>query len=328
MVMSEVKEHPIAVAARRTGLSAHTIRKWEERYRAVAPERSPGGHRLYSEGDIERLQLLKRALRTGRRIGDIAVLPDDRLREFIRADVARPTAGAAGAAGAAGVVGGGAARSREAGTGPQAEEWIAGYLDAARRMDEGALRALLDRAAVELGQNLVVDSLIPDLMRAVGDAWQQGGLRVVHEHLTTTVVRSWLTRILEAAVLPESAPAAVAGTLPEQRHDLGALAAAVAAAASGWHAVYIGADTPPEEMAAAAASLGARAVLLSFSYPGDQQRVLADLTALKSYLPNKVEIFIGGEGAQDLVDGPLPEGVTVISDFAALRQALRALSCG
>ena len=35
-----------------------TIRNWEERYGAIVPERSPGGHRLYSRDQIEQLRFL------------------------------------------------------------------------------------------------------------------------------------------------------------------------------------------------------------------------------------------------------------------------------
>ena len=35
-----------------------TIRNWEERYASIVPERSPGGHRLYSRDDVERLRFI------------------------------------------------------------------------------------------------------------------------------------------------------------------------------------------------------------------------------------------------------------------------------
>jgi CheY-like chemotaxis protein len=35
-----------------------TIRNWEERYEGIVPERSPGGHRLYSRDDVERLRFI------------------------------------------------------------------------------------------------------------------------------------------------------------------------------------------------------------------------------------------------------------------------------
>ena len=40
------------------GIPAATIRNWEERYGAVVPERSPGGHRLYSRDQMEQLRFI------------------------------------------------------------------------------------------------------------------------------------------------------------------------------------------------------------------------------------------------------------------------------
>jgi CheY-like chemotaxis protein len=40
------------------GIPAATIRNWEERYEAIVPERSPGGQRLYSRDQMERLRFI------------------------------------------------------------------------------------------------------------------------------------------------------------------------------------------------------------------------------------------------------------------------------
>jgi CheY-like chemotaxis protein len=40
------------------GIPAATIRNWEERYETIVPERSPGGHRLYSRDQMERLRFI------------------------------------------------------------------------------------------------------------------------------------------------------------------------------------------------------------------------------------------------------------------------------
>ena len=52
-------QYPIQLVARLTGLSAHVIRIWEQRYRAVEPQRTATKRRLYSQRDIERLNLLR-----------------------------------------------------------------------------------------------------------------------------------------------------------------------------------------------------------------------------------------------------------------------------
>lgn len=40
------------------GIPAATIRNWEERYGSIVPERSPGGHRLYSRDQIQQLRFI------------------------------------------------------------------------------------------------------------------------------------------------------------------------------------------------------------------------------------------------------------------------------
>ena len=40
------------------GIPVATIRNWEERYGTIVPERSPGGHRLYSRDQVEQLRFI------------------------------------------------------------------------------------------------------------------------------------------------------------------------------------------------------------------------------------------------------------------------------
>jgi DNA-binding transcriptional MerR regulator len=49
----------IGEVAARVGLSLRTIRHWDEMGLVVPSERSSGGFRLYTEADIERLELVK-----------------------------------------------------------------------------------------------------------------------------------------------------------------------------------------------------------------------------------------------------------------------------
>jgi CheY-like chemotaxis protein len=47
------------------GIPVATIRNWEERYASVVPERSPGGHRLYSRDDVEQLRFIAAEMSRG-----------------------------------------------------------------------------------------------------------------------------------------------------------------------------------------------------------------------------------------------------------------------
>ena len=50
--------YSIGAVARMLDIPVATIRNWEERYAAIVPERSAGGHRLYSRDDMERLRFI------------------------------------------------------------------------------------------------------------------------------------------------------------------------------------------------------------------------------------------------------------------------------
>src|SRR3954454_22999781 len=64
----------IAALARRTGVAPDTLRKWEQRYEILQPDRTAGGQRRYSERDVARVEWLRDRLDEGYRIGVAASL--------------------------------------------------------------------------------------------------------------------------------------------------------------------------------------------------------------------------------------------------------------
>ena len=62
----------IGAVSRLTGIGVHTLRKWESRYQAVSPARTPAGGRLYSYEDVKRLILIKQWREAGRPLAEVA----------------------------------------------------------------------------------------------------------------------------------------------------------------------------------------------------------------------------------------------------------------
>ena len=65
--MREVNQTPtfnLKVVVRETGLKPDTLRAWERRYGMPQPERTEGGHRLYSQQDIDTILEIKNLLYT------------------------------------------------------------------------------------------------------------------------------------------------------------------------------------------------------------------------------------------------------------------------
>ena len=142
------------LVAVRTGLTPDLLRAWEKRYGAVAPVRSPGGQRLYSDADVERLLLLARAVQGGRAIGQIAKLPLIELQGIVASDArARQTSPAS-------------VTAAESGESTQPDAPAAVY-----RFDPAELESTLRGAALRLGLDEMLDGVIGPLLLTIGARW-------------------------------------------------------------------------------------------------------------------------------------------------------------
>ena len=64
----------IGELSKRSGVSPELLRAWERRYGLLQPTRSPGGLRLYSLGDLERVRLMQDHLAGGLAAAEAAAL--------------------------------------------------------------------------------------------------------------------------------------------------------------------------------------------------------------------------------------------------------------
>ncbi len=64
--------YSIGTVSRLTGVKADTLRVWERRYALGASHKSQSGRRLFTQSDLEHLQLVSALVAGGIRIGDIA----------------------------------------------------------------------------------------------------------------------------------------------------------------------------------------------------------------------------------------------------------------
>ncbi len=300
----------MGVVARRTGLKPDLVRAWERRYGAVEPSRTSGGQRAYSDADIERLSLLRQATEGGHPIRRIARLPAAELRRLVAEDRRLPAVRTP----APTLAGGGTA-----------EERLAACLAAVERLDPRALAGLLEGSTLHLSRQRLLDDLVVPLMERVGEGWREGVLRPFHEHLATAVVRSLLAVLQDGRGRSLSGPQLLVTTPAGQRHELGALLAAVAADAEGWEVTYLGPDLPAEEIAAAAHAAGARAVALGITYPPDDPGLVRELRTLGRLLGTDLPLAVGGRAAAAHGQVLAEIGARPVDNLASFRELLRKL---
>lgn len=298
---SEKHGHLWAMGAvsRATGIGEHTLRAWEKRFGFPRPLRLPSGHRRYTAEDVSRLRLIARALRRGHRAGEVVPLPPDELRELL-----------------------GESADRAAET----DAWLREAMESVRHRKRLELEMALQREVASLGAAGAMTERIAPLLEEVGAAWAAGDLSIGHEHFVSEAVEDVLRRARLSLEVGLTGSPVVLATLQGERHLLGLHMAALRVALSGRSLHILGADTPVDDIAAAARDLKAPAVAISISLhstDGASAATRDQLELLRRRIPDGVRIFLGGSGAVSL--RRIPDGVEVVPTldaFAALIESL------
>lgn len=297
--------HPIRVVALRTGLTPATIRAWERRYHAVEPARSDGGQRLYSDRDIERLNVLRELTDMGRSIGSVAALPAEDARALLSEDRE--------------------AAPPDLSTEPNGHAWVDDAYRCMIRMDNEALERTLWRAFRSLGAKAFLEGVAAPLLERVGSSWAVGTVTPAQEHLASGVLERVLAWMNDPALSPGDGPRLVVATLPGERHALGARLVAAAAAIDGWRTTYLGPDLPVSEIAAAARNVDADAVAISAVRTDRARETERDLVELRELVDPEVRIIVGGAAVAHLLQR-LPTGVEVCQDLNGFTELRRTAS--
>ena len=268
----------IGELSKRSGVSPELLRAWERRYGLLRPTRSPGGLRLYSADDLERVRLMREHLAGGLAAAEAASL------------VSRP-------------------EYRDAGTRPgapaaSAMRELAAALDG---FDEPRAQTVLDELLAATTVDAVLTTVVLPYLRDLGERWERGEASVAQEHFASAVVRGRLLGLARGWGRGLG-PLALLACLPGEQHDLGLVAFGLALRARGWRVAYLGPDTPLDTLDAAAESL-APALVVATSV--DANRVARAAEALAE-LANRYQVGLGGSGADE--DAAAEIGATFLGD--------------
>lgn len=291
--------------ARLTGLSIDTLRAWERRHAAVTPVRDDRG-RMYSEADVQRLQLLRDLVALGHPIGRIAGQETPALEELIAS--ARATT---------------PERDRPAEhAGTTASQ--ADILEALERFDTAAVEAALGRAAAMLSPVELLRDVIVPVMQDLGDAWCARRVSVAHEHLLSATIRNVLGSFLRLYGHPRSPVRVLVATPSHERHELGTLGAAMMAAAGGLDVLYLGPDLPAGDLVDCAVAAEADVVIVGVTGAVSADAIQDQVHAIARRLPPDIELWVGGAAAGPMTQG-LGSRVLVVPDYAMLSTHLRRI---
>ena len=283
--------YTIKQAAMRTGVDASLIRAWERRYGVVRPARTAGGYRLYGDDEIARLRSMRDLIDRGWSAAQAAV-------------AVMESANAGGPASAASPIGSSA---------------FSGLVAAAARYSHADVEAALDDLFGRGSFEAVIDNLVLPAAAELGRAWADGRIDVAAEHLASSALMRRLSAQFDMAGAAGGSHVALVGLPPGSRHELGALAFAVALRRIGIDVLYLGPDVPVASWVEAARESESEAAIIGVVTSPDVTPAAEVAKALRGVQPALLIAF-GGTFASHPQAG---DAVVLPSPVVAAAQEVR-----
>ncbi len=243
---SNVPTYNLKAVIHETGLTPATLRAWERRYGILKPQRSPGGHRLYTHEEIEMLRWLVARQAEGLSISHAFELWSSRQE-----------------AGAPGGYTETAALPVLDGSAGTLDHLRASWLAACLSFDETAAEMALSQALAMSTPEVVCAELLQKGLAELGQSWYAGTASVQQEHFASALAMRRLNALFAVAPVPVRPERVLAACPPGETHDLALLILSFILRWRGWDVVYLGADVPLAHLDATLRSTAPQLVLLA-----------------------------------------------------------------
>lgn len=202
-----------------SGIKAHTIRIWEQRYNLLSPERTETNIRFYSDADLKTLLNVSFLNNHGYKISRIAKMGSEEMCAAVLA-----------------------LRESETQTGSQVDTLLTAMID----FDEAKFDKALATPILQFGFEQAMLSVVYPFLDKIGILWQTNNIHPAHEHFVSNLIRQKLLVAIDGQSLYRKPNAKrLLLFLPEgEFHELALLFINFLARARGYHVMYLGQSLP------------------------------------------------------------------------------------
>lgn len=236
-MQSKDPTYNLKVVVRETGVKPDTLRAWERRYGLPNPQRTPGGHRLYSQHDIEMIKWLidrqeeglriNRAVDLWRSLEESGQDPLDAMSSAVQ--VAQPG-------------------SLEILSGATLDEMRERWIAACMEFDERSAENILAQAFASYPQETVVLELLRKGVSEIGKRWFTNKNTIQQEHFASALAMRRLNALLAAAPAPTRRQKILIGCPSGENHEFSPLLVALLLRYRGWPVIYLGINVPISQL--------------------------------------------------------------------------------
>lgn len=252
--MSSRDEVPIfnlSAVVQETGLTPDTLRAWERRYGLPQPERTEGGHRVYSQRDIDILKWLvarqEEGLSISKAVGlwnQLEAEGQDPLRMPEYATSQLPV------------------EAEAVPVGETMTEMREAWVEACLEYDERRAEQVLAQAFALYPIETVCFEILQQGLALIGEGWYRGDVTVQQEHYASELAMRRLEALVAAAPAPTRAGRILAACPPEEDHVFGLLLLTFLLRRQGWDVTHLGANVPTARLESAIAASNPQLAIL------------------------------------------------------------------
>ncbi len=229
----------LKVVLKETGLAADTLRAWERRYGLPAPDRTAGGHRLYSQRDIETIKWLMKRQQEGLSISHAVDMWNEQLSSG-----ADPLAESAQKSSFSPVAMPVPYQSPDTTIDSIRAQWVQACMEFSESTSEQTLNQAFSMFPVEA----VCLEVLQRGMSEIGEHWYQNRATVQQEHFASALAMRRLDALLSASPAPTRDQTVLVGCPPEEWHTFTPLLLALLLRRRGLNIIYLGANVPSEQL--------------------------------------------------------------------------------
>jgi len=250
MSISATPTYNLKVVINETGITADTLRAWERRYGLPKPERSPGGHRLYSQRDIEIVKWLMAKQHEGLSISravdlwnDLSASGEDPLPALV--SEALPTTQISSIS--------------SANLDTMRNQW----LDACLTFNENIAEQVLNQAFALYPLDAVCIEVLQKGLVEIGDLWYRTNATVQQEHFASALAHRRLDALIAATPPPTRPETILIGCTVDEQHTFPPLLLTLLLRRRGFKVVYLGANVPNQRFQETLLSIKPNLIILS-----------------------------------------------------------------
>ena len=283
-----------------TGIKAHTLRIWEQRYNIVIPQRTETNIRFYTDDDLKTLLNVAVLIQKGWRISKVADLSRSELNKQVL-DLALNDR--------------------------HYPSQIARLLQATIDLDEPTFTAILDACIHEMGEDETFTKIVGGFIHQVGVLWQTDAIGVAHEHFASNLIKQKLYSALDrlpARVATAENPGYLVFLADQEMHELGLLYVHYILKAQGQSVVYLGQSVPLIFLKPLLEDAGRWKAIISIwtTHPDNDNRD-AYWTQLQEMI-GETPFWVTGIGSHEWVGKGVRQDAMVYPNLQTLSEALKS----